>query len=409
MKQICIIIPYFGEKFPPYFDFFLKSVSMNQDIDFLFLTDIESPYLKEIKNIKLIPFSLNQFKELADKKLEIKTKLEIPYKLCDFKPAYGYILNDLIIQYDYWGHCDIDLIFGRISHFIQPLLQEEYDVISARKEYLSGFFTLYKNQNKINTLFKKSRDWEKVFTRTENFCFDECNYDFYRLLIQKRPFAFEQNPIESMTEVIFKDTSIKSHFKTLAHEYLYNTEFCDKLELSKDGLIDENGKEYLLHHFIKMKSFEEYHFAPIVYNLNSIFVDELGVSSSQEVQQLRSKVLLDLPFKVKENIFFEKIGENLFYKSKKYSTCRKLDGWETLYKYFIGEYIIPNDIIKHLSDNLSLANLSGEEIRENIYNLIVNGLLLLRILEICPSKLVEYKMLIDDFVNRTHFFKSKSD
>ena len=38
--------------------------------------------------------------------------IEDAYKLTDFKPAYGEIFQDYIIQYDFWGFTDIDLIYG---------------------------------------------------------------------------------------------------------------------------------------------------------------------------------------------------------------------------------------------------------------------------------------------------------
>ena len=42
----------------------------------------------------------------------MQVTLDRPYKLCDFKPAYGFIFGEYLKEYDYWGHCDIDIVWG---------------------------------------------------------------------------------------------------------------------------------------------------------------------------------------------------------------------------------------------------------------------------------------------------------
>jgi hypothetical protein len=33
-----------------------------------------------------------------------------PYKICDWKPFYGHIFREYLVAYDFWGHCDMDII-----------------------------------------------------------------------------------------------------------------------------------------------------------------------------------------------------------------------------------------------------------------------------------------------------------
>lgn len=53
---------------------------------------------------------------------------------------------------------------------------EEYDFISVRHDYTTGCFALYKNTPMLNTFFMRSKEYKKVFSNSEHYCFDECNF-----------------------------------------------------------------------------------------------------------------------------------------------------------------------------------------------------------------------------------------
>ena len=122
--SICLIIPYFG-KFKNYFPLFLESCRYNPSIDWLVFTDIKEEYLWP-DNVKKITMSFEQFAGLVQNNFEYNIALDRPYKLCDFKPAYGEILRDYLRRYDFWGHCDCDLIFGNIRKFITDEVLENH-------------------------------------------------------------------------------------------------------------------------------------------------------------------------------------------------------------------------------------------------------------------------------------------
>ena len=164
--------------FPWYFPYFLKSCRFNPDIEFLIFTDNIEENLDIPANVKIVPYSLEQFNANASKKLGFEVAVESGYKLCDFKPALGFIFSGYIEKYDFWGYCDIDLIFGNIRAFMTNELLGEYDIISARHDYLTGCFSLYRNNQYMRELFKQSKDYKKVFTKPRNFFFDETNYAF---------------------------------------------------------------------------------------------------------------------------------------------------------------------------------------------------------------------------------------
>jgi hypothetical protein len=204
---------------PWYFRFFVHSVKYNPTIDFIIFTDelieIELP-----KNIKIIKYNLDSIGLIASKKLGFIVSLPNAYKLCDFKPTYGYIFNEHIKGYDFWGHCDIDLIFGDIRKFMNNKLLSEYEVISSRHDYVAGTFTLFKNNEKINSLFKFSKDYKMVLANEEHYCFDECNF-LFKPLEQGYSILELPSAIESMTHVVMKlksERKIKAFFDFMIFE-----------------------------------------------------------------------------------------------------------------------------------------------------------------------------------------------
>lgn len=147
MKSVVLILPYFG-KFPDIFPLFLKTAEKNPNINFLIISDSEEN-INYPKNVIILTQTFSEFRKLMEKQLGQTIALEKPYKLCDYKPIYGYVLSEQIKQYDYWGYCDCDLIWGDLYSFIEPLMEKSYDKIFA-----SGHLTLYRNTQENNELFR---------------------------------------------------------------------------------------------------------------------------------------------------------------------------------------------------------------------------------------------------------------
>jgi len=174
--KIAVVICWFGD-WPWYFEFFVHSVRYNKSIDFIIITD--SPIIIPLpSNIRIINLSLSEIKVLAFQKLGFEVAIENAYKLCDFKPAYGLFFEDLLTGYDFWAHGDLDIILGNIRHFLTAELLDTYDVIALRHDYLTGYFTPYRNNTKLNNLFKISKHYRTVFANAKHFCFDETNFCF---------------------------------------------------------------------------------------------------------------------------------------------------------------------------------------------------------------------------------------
>ena len=169
MKSVVLILPYFG-KFPDIFPLFLKTAEKNPNINFLIISDSEEN-INYPKNVRILSQTFSEFKQLMEKQLGQTIALEKPYKLCDYKPIYGYVLSEQIKQYDYWGYCDCDLIWGDLYSFIEPLMEKKYDKIFA-----SGHLTLYRNTQENNELFRtldEGKLFSKISKDNQIYWFDE--------------------------------------------------------------------------------------------------------------------------------------------------------------------------------------------------------------------------------------------
>jgi hypothetical protein len=171
MKKIVLIICYFG-KLPNYFNLFLKSAGKNKSFVFLFVSDCSGQIQADIpSNFHFITMRFDEIVSLIKNRLNQKFVCHKPYKLCDYKPAYGLLFSEWIKEYDYWGHCDIDIIFGDIGEFVYKLTNLNYDKIFA-----AGHLSLYKNDDIINHAFKMNFsgiNYAYAFSHKHSFGFDE--------------------------------------------------------------------------------------------------------------------------------------------------------------------------------------------------------------------------------------------
>lgn len=200
LKRIALLTCWYGE-YPWYFPYFIHSCRYNLSINFIIITDNLTLVPNKPENIIIIYKTFKDLKSIASEKLGLLVNFEDPYKLCDFKPTYGLIFSELFEGYDFWGYADIDIIYGNIRAFMTDELLSSFELISVRHDYLTGNFALYQNNEKTKTLFQRSKDYKKVLSSYEHYCFDECNFLWNELEEGKNIFDLPCR-IESMTHVI---------------------------------------------------------------------------------------------------------------------------------------------------------------------------------------------------------------
>lgn len=168
--KIGIICVWYGD-WPNWIDLWLKSCSYNPNIDFFIITNKQ--LMNTPENVVNVYMEFDEIRSRASDVLGMEIKLGNPYKLCDYKPIYGLIFQDVLKGYDYWGHCDLDVIWGNLMHFFNLYHLEQYEKFSDR-----GHLSLYKNNSEINNLFRENIggvSYKKVYLAEDNCYFDEEN------------------------------------------------------------------------------------------------------------------------------------------------------------------------------------------------------------------------------------------
>lgn len=83
---------------------------LTQLLIFYIITDNKNKIDNKPQNVKIIYKTLEEIKASAFQKLGFKVNIDYPYKLCDFKPAYGFLFPEIIKDYDFWTQSDLDII-----------------------------------------------------------------------------------------------------------------------------------------------------------------------------------------------------------------------------------------------------------------------------------------------------------
>ena len=171
MKSICFIIPYFG-KLPSNFPIWLNSCKWNKTINWIIYTDDRTNY-KFPENVKVKYCRFSDLVKKIQEHYDFKINIDSYWKICLFRPAFGEIFKDDLQEFDYWGHCDMDLIWGDIRKFITDDILLKYDKIGFQ-----GHSTIYKNSSKINSIYKTEvpniPTYRQIFSGEINkYCFDE--------------------------------------------------------------------------------------------------------------------------------------------------------------------------------------------------------------------------------------------
>lgn len=168
--KVAIIIPYFGT-LPNYFNLWLESVGKNKCVDVLFFTDNNQP-LNCPSNVYWKKTTFSNIRKRAEKLVDFPIVLDKPYKLCDYRPAYGLMFQEYLKKYQWWGWGDIDTIWGDLTLIITDKRLEKYDKILDL-----GHLTLMKNNYKMKNLWKqkvsKAWNYEDAFRFNLSYHFDE--------------------------------------------------------------------------------------------------------------------------------------------------------------------------------------------------------------------------------------------
>lgn len=158
-STIRMIVPYFGS-FPKWFPAYLLSCKYNPQIEWLFLTDAQPPSPCP-SNVRFERLDMNELRHRAETILGCPVNKGV-YSQCDLRPAYGVLFEDRLKDAAFWGHCDVDLIWGRLESFLSQTNLARFDILSSRRSQIAGHCTIYRNTTNVNTLFERIPNYRSL-------------------------------------------------------------------------------------------------------------------------------------------------------------------------------------------------------------------------------------------------------
>lgn len=187
MKTICYIVPYFG-KLPLNFQLWLLSCKFNPTIDWIIYTDDKRSF-DYPSNVKVKYCSFDEIKSKIQSFYDFEIDLSQPWRLSLMKPAYGEIFQDDIKEYDFWGYCDVDMMWGDIRAFYTDEILLKYERIGYQ-----GHSTLFPNDKKLNlqyrTIIPNHTNYIDVFSGKRNFSWDESGMNMIYTYFKKKSLEF---------------------------------------------------------------------------------------------------------------------------------------------------------------------------------------------------------------------------
>jgi len=152
-------------------------------------------------------------------------------KKADLKPMLGLLFQDLIppSRYAFWCYGDSDGFFGSFNKLVDASALGRYDVVSGfpapdaarvqvmagRVIHCTGAWTLWRNSHKINSLFKRSVNWQnmvkdgsKVYAFDEDTTQEEGHENMHQVLelsddIRKCCTSTKQPSVKTSNDVVF--------------------------------------------------------------------------------------------------------------------------------------------------------------------------------------------------------------
>jgi hypothetical protein len=150
---------------------FLRSVELNPDVHLFLLSTRTSDRFPA--NVTVVPLSLSEIEGRVRKYVDSALSVDHAYKLCALKPFYALLFPELVEGYDFWGYCDIDLVFGNLSELLTADRLGQVDVFFADAHMVMGHFALYRNRPEINALAKRIPNYVKRIATKAHFASDE--------------------------------------------------------------------------------------------------------------------------------------------------------------------------------------------------------------------------------------------
>ncbi len=158
--RLAFVVPYVG-KLPPWSTLFFESCRRNPVIDVLLLSQAALPSTPP-PNVHVVRMGREEIFSRIGNAIGLKLRPGNAHKLCDFKPFYGLAFADLLKGYEFWGYCDLDMMFGSLEKLLTDDFLSSLDIFTANDTgHFVGHFTILRNTPLINNLCFEIDGWKE--------------------------------------------------------------------------------------------------------------------------------------------------------------------------------------------------------------------------------------------------------
>lgn len=160
-------------------------------------------------------------------------------KACEYDPALGELFADWIEGYDFWGHCNLDAVYGRLDRWLTDDYLSDCDIFGNDPGAICGPLSVYRNTPKVNALYRSVPGWRDIFQSSDFHGFDEGAFN---------------NEVQRTKDIRFKSAFWQSHDKQSGH---YPE---PRLVLLPDGTLRDlyRQEEIMMFHFNRKRSDEPF-------------------------------------------------------------------------------------------------------------------------------------------------------
>jgi hypothetical protein len=247
-KQIALVSVWFGEE-PKCFSVWLKTAAFNANVDFYVICDFQ-PTSAPPANVKIVRETKEVYSSKVSDAFGIPFSLGNPYKLCDQKLLIFSLYSGFLSDYEWFGYCDLDIVWGDLSLDLTPFALAKFDKIGLNAHCslwrVSRFETFLMNVNRIADS-KKLLDCTRNYALDEHLglqaLFEECpKVQLFRHDLNLHPCQGRLVPLDwyhrgrdsiywDRGHLLWREYTLNGYYET-EHSYLHMQKNCFSLDLS---------------------------------------------------------------------------------------------------------------------------------------------------------------------------------
>lgn len=144
--RIALVVCYFGP-LPLYVELVLRSAGGNPTIDWLIFGD-QPPAGPLPANVRHFKLGIKELGAIMADACGAPVRIDHPIDLTRLKPTYGLCFAEQLKGYDFWGHVDLDMIYGDLRKFLPEEVLDSYSRV-----YCRGHLSLFRNTPEVNRYF----------------------------------------------------------------------------------------------------------------------------------------------------------------------------------------------------------------------------------------------------------------